>query len=77
MNEWICTKDRLPDKPGDYLVYCCNWHFVAISYFRGKTTWAKNNKYITHWMPLPEPPETSVCANDVTPAVKPMKPPEN
>lgn len=59
MSEWISVNDRLPDKTGDYLVFCSNWNFITISYFREKTTWAKNNKYITYWMPLPELPKES------------------
>ena len=59
MNEWISVQDKLPDKSGDYLVFCRNHNFVTISYFRGKSQWAKCNKYITHWMPLPESPKES------------------
>lgn len=57
MSDWISVQDRLPDKAGDYLVFCCNHNFITISYFRGKTTWAKGNERITHWMLLPELPK--------------------
>ena len=63
--DWISVMDRLPEKPGEYLVtyHPCFWDAVSAQIcvgtdtFRGKTTWAKN-KYqrVTHWMPLPEPP---------------------
>ena len=66
MSEWISVKERLPEKPGEYLVayHPCYWDNVqpefrvGIDSFRGKTAWAKK-KYqcVTHWMPLPEPPE--------------------
>ena len=66
MSEWISVKERLPEKPGEYLVAYqpCYWDNVqpefrvGIDSFRGKTAWAKK-KYqcVTHWMPLPEPPE--------------------
>lgn len=66
MNEWISVKERLPKTPGEYLVayHPCHWDNVlpeirvGTDSFRGRTTWAKK-KYqrVTHWMPLPEPPE--------------------
>lgn len=65
-SEWISVKERLPEIPGEYLVayHPCHWDNVypgirvGTDLFRGRTTWAKK-KYqrITHWMPLPEPPE--------------------
>lgn len=65
--EWINVKDRLPTEKGDYLVayHPCYWDevedkvCVGIDNFRGKTAWAKK-KYqrVTHWMPLPAPPES-------------------
>lgn len=55
--EWICVKDRIPAKGERVLVFkaskgphdpssiCVfNWYFGE-------------NSAITHWMPLPEPPE--------------------
>lgn len=66
MSEWISVKERLPKTPGEYLVayHPCYWDNVlpeirvGTDSFRGRTTWAKK-KYqrVTHWMPLPEPPE--------------------
>lgn len=59
MSEWISVKDRLPEMKGYYLV-CYpfyNRQEINIVYFRGKSQWAKCSKYITHWMPLPEPPK--------------------
>lgn len=65
-NKWVSVDERLPDNKGEYLVayHPCIWDFVSdeicvgFDSFRGKTTWAKK-KYqrVTHWMPLPEPPE--------------------
>ena len=64
---WISVEDRLPAAPGEYLVvyHPCYWDSVrperrvGMDTFRGKTAWAKK-KYqrVTHWMPLPEPPES-------------------
>lgn len=84
--EWISVKDRLPDKPGHYLV-CTSinyWHggcmdkneehkyhdsgtpigydgttmSVLDCYYDITGDWNRVfNKHVTHWMPLPEPPE--------------------
>jgi hypothetical protein len=68
MSEWISVKDRLP-VDGEYVlvyakngtrrykidsaIYCeekkYHWRFFDIPNYFGK--------YITHWMPLPEPPK--------------------
>lgn len=65
-NEWVSVDERLPETAGEYLVvyHPCHWDNVSakvcvgIDSFRGKTAWAKK-KYqrVTHWMPLPAPPE--------------------
>lgn len=60
VNQWISTKDRLPDEDGWYLVYKHNRVRVA--------EWCKDCWYnesdlpiddcaITHWQLLPEPPK--------------------
>lgn len=62
--EWISVKDRLPDEKGYYLV-CWVWaegteweeKNIDKVYFRGKNHWAKDEKLIHYWMPLPEPPK--------------------
>ena len=84
--EWISVEDRLPDKPGHYLV-CTSinyWHggcmdkneehkyhdsgtpigydgtmmSVLDCYYDITGDWNRVfNKHVTHWMPLPEPPE--------------------
>ena len=70
VQKWIPCSERLPEKAGEYLVtyHPCFWddvewskRCVGIDTFRGKSTWAKK-KYqrVTHWMPLPEPPESDV-----------------
>lgn len=63
MSDWISVKDRLPKKNGDYIVYG-EWgsgkkymdivdFAVHDGYFR--TVW---NFDVTHWMPLPQEPES-------------------
>lgn len=61
MSNWISVKDRLPDRDGTYLVATKNravmmTHFYIVDghgFFSG----GKLSRHITHWMPLPEPPE--------------------
>ena len=70
MNNWISVEERLPDKPGRYLVYIenianCN-PLPYTTYLVEFTSWGswlfeegwETNK-ITHWMPFSvEPPES-------------------
>lgn len=58
--EWISIKDFVPPESTDVLV--CSVEGVEIAWWspshqecftpEGKSTWAP----VTHWMPLPEPP---------------------
>lgn len=61
-DKWISMKDKLPDKDGIYLVLYDEPDFpysfcVQVRRFfkndHDAITWRK----VTHWMPLPEPPE--------------------
>lgn len=66
MNEWISVEDRLPEKDGRYL---CRYGFGSIDYLitgclsyiatDQEPHWqhASMGLIVTHWMPLPEPPE--------------------
>lgn len=65
MNKWISVKDRLPDKKGEYICFL-EGKGIRIKEFH---SWGKNtpfrfwtngqeDKKVTHWMPLPEPPGT-------------------
>lgn len=68
--EWISVNDRLPDERGKYIVayfpayfgnpITANGLLIGIDSFLGKTTWARH-KYqkVTHWMPLPEVPNSN------------------
>lgn len=61
VRRWIPCSERLPDMPGDYQVCTKNEYYgtknVSKRYFNGDY-WSGRWTNITHWMPLPEPPET-------------------
>ncbi len=61
MSEWISVKDRVPEEGERVLVYnptCSEKHRVDIEYRFDRNFWESDGvySYITHWMPLPEPP---------------------
>ena len=57
MGEWISVKERLPKVSDDYLTFNPKSIYPTrqVTTWYG-TKWANSNGYITHWMPLPEPP---------------------
>ena len=61
MSEWISVKDRLPETPVEVLVF--NLGTWVLAYWNEDVgQWILYNgdkvlRYVTHWMPLPEPPE--------------------
>lgn len=61
---WISVKDRLPDDRGkQYLVYDMDEGDCAVArYYNDTGNWSFIDdfwagQWVTHWMPLPEPPE--------------------
>jgi hypothetical protein len=66
MNEWISVKNKLPDKEGECLVFSPSWKqktkiLIFASHIKGSRMrfWWNGCETIkvTHWQPLPEPPE--------------------
>ncbi len=72
MSDWISVDDRLPDKCCDDVSiwtrpdygYDCHTGFYEsfnnswFAWFHDSHGSEKNNITVTHWMPLPEPPES-------------------
>ena len=67
MSEWIKCSDRLPDEDDIYLVYIVannmpkNKSIITLYYtnLTKRFIYGSDNLFtVTHWMPLPEPPES-------------------
>ena len=71
MSDWISVKDRLPQKDDYRYIWAVSRHFIAVlvysdreislgMYLSVSNKWVDNNgdviDFVTHWMPLPEPP---------------------
>lgn len=56
---WISVHDRLPEMSGEYLVATVTG-YVGVRHFY--VTWPRSFQAdtVTHWMPLPEPPEKAL-----------------
>ena len=52
--EWISVKDRLPEYDSHFLGYTFGGNMIVGFYWA--VEWDKAFGFITHWMPLPEPP---------------------
>ena len=60
VQKWIPVSDRQPDKEGSYLVYSSKSKTVFTAHYRPHIDrWANraNGQFITHWMPMPQPPK--------------------
>lgn len=62
MSDWVNCSERMPDETDDYLTYSeidgvpineVHTFFANRGYFSCET---REDRFITHWMPLPEPP---------------------
>ena len=57
--EWISVKDRLPQNFSTVIGYEPGSRIGEVNYENKKFEWADDEKvsFVTHWMPLPQPPE--------------------
>ncbi len=59
-NNWTSVDERLPNHQDDLLVLV-DRYMVVMNYYIEEKEWSCSGNYptnITHWMELPEPPET-------------------
>jgi hypothetical protein len=58
MTNWVSVKDRLPEKEGIYLTFGEPFGIKTEYYWIANKEW-ESDLYdsISHWMPLPSPPE--------------------
>ena len=60
---WVSVKDRLPEHGKRYLIYATSGDnkigYITTTAFGGHFVLSGRRAYwkVTHWMPLPEPPE--------------------
>jgi len=64
MSEWISAKDRPPEYSDDFLCFVSIpniglpvYDIRILEYFSGAKIWDCDGMIVTHWMPLPDPPE--------------------
>jgi len=61
MSEWISVKDKLPKPSTEVLIFI--YDILALGYMESDGEWwndadeKEHSESVTHWMPLPEPPE--------------------
>lgn len=55
---WIPVSERMPEHSGRCLCYC-NGEVRVLKYWRTQQEfqYGGRNRNVTHWMPMPEPPE--------------------
>ena len=56
-NGWISVKDRLPEPKTVVLAHCTNGRMLTVGYFDKDLDFLKSGR-VTHWMPLPQKPES-------------------
>lgn len=66
--KWVSVEERLPDDRGDFItkIHCDNGDWIEVNTFdyMEKEWWhdaidhtVEATKFVTHWMPIPEPPK--------------------
>lgn len=64
-NEWISVKERLPEGHMQVLMWSARWKIAEAGSYWNKHFWVYSEigdgyiaENITHWMPLPAPPDS-------------------
>ena len=63
MSEWISVDSKLPEEPGLYLVFdglmvgATEWVRMSPNHGEGFEWDIFTGEEVTHWMPIPAPPE--------------------
>jgi len=55
--EWVSVEERLPEKSGTYLIHVAPHWTGTCGYYNDGSGWKPGEGVVTHWMPLPGPPE--------------------
>ena len=69
VNRWIPCSERLPEKHVEVLAYSPYWGKIVVAMWGGEfwlEQWTDDDleqSEISHWMPLPEPPEKEANEN--------------
>ena len=63
-NEWVSVEERLPEGHAQVLMWSAKWNIAEAGSYYNKHFWVYSEigdgyiaDNITHWMPLPEPPD--------------------
>ena len=78
MSDWISVKEQQPDRKGIYLARLSDGVYSILGYCNctdGDMIWFEEGQEndlievtnVTHWMPLPEPPEDGEHETDPLP----------
>lgn len=62
--EWISVDDRLPESGQALICHLSSYGLpvVSVSFIQGKSFYSGSSypvQRVTHWMPLPKPPESN------------------
>lgn len=61
MSEWIPVTERMPDESTRVLAYLPSLRLIDVTLYHGGQFWiaevSTDIEPVSHWMPLPEPPE--------------------
>lgn len=57
MRKWIKCSERMPEERDGFVFLTWNGRYIGKELFLGGVFQCLKPEAITHWMPLPEPPE--------------------